>query len=281
MKSLNIRVVMFFLLGIFVFLNMVSLPNYQAFNLPHRDYLPIFYTLYSFGIIFSMVALVLIFFIDFEQLKLKYWLVSCFVGIISMFTIRPISIYSVQQITLGVSMFFVCLSIPTLSKPLEEEEKIRIFTPSKSYGIPQDIVVGFLIFMVLSAIGTNPGIAGSIALIRGEVAFSTLLHSFIGATSVGIWEEVFFRMFLVYLIMKLNNYKYVPFVVMLLITSLLFTLVHFVDLIIVSGLDSVSLSDIFAVMVMSSTLFILALKRSLFAAVWLHFLFNFLRFILV
>lgn len=257
----NIKIIIFLLLTIFIFLNTAIEPfiveGMQILKFPHSE--PMFFQIYASSIFLSFIALCAFSITDFKNLKPKHWVVATIFGVA---VLLPMLINATSaNISFAVATFFTYLASITMKN--QYGNRMPFITSTKYLDIAVDIsiVVGLALLRVFTAPWS-------------DVEFGLSLNRVVlWPLAAAIAEEVIFRLFLFYIIIKLSKNNNPPFFITLLILVIPFSLWHIIDVSIRSGI-LYGLSNVHHIIFISTIISILAIKRGLLPAILLHFLIN-------
>ena len=265
----NMKIILFLLLMIFVFLNAAIEPfiiqDMRILELPHDH--PMFFQMYASSIFASCIALCASSIVDFKDLKPKHYIVAMAFGAVALLPMLVLS--TSANISLGVATFFTYLASVTMRNQYGNKMPIVTSTKLPDIAIDVSIVVAIVVVLFLS----QPWAIIEFNFSVNDVIFWLL------ATSIP--EEVIYRLFLFYVVVKFSEDNNPPFFITILMLVIPFSIVHVIGTSIQSGLLS-SLSNLITsgFIIIATIISILALKRGLFPAILLHFLINSIRAII-
>jgi len=228
---------------------------------------------YSSGIVLSILSIIAMCMTDFEKLKKKDYYIAIFFALVTLFPILVNA--SSASIPFAVITFFGYLASVTLAN--ESTYKMPIFTSTKFRDIAFDIglsiavTIGYFIFMFI----LGGDFVDILLKTFQTTGVQTTVSNIIWPLATSMSEEVVFRMFLFYVVIKLNKNEKVPFITMVLILSIPFALWHRIDQMFHSGIIYIMNEGI--IIYLGGIIFsVVALKRNLFVAILVHFLNNFI-----
>lgn len=262
----NIKIILFFLLTLFIFFNAAIEPfviyDMQIVKLPYND--SMFFQVYASSILIAFIALCALSILDFKDLKSKHWVIATVFGIVALL---PMLISATSaNLSLATAVFFTYLASVTMRN--QYGNKMPIVTSPKPRHLITDVSIVVTIILVWLL---------SIPWSSVELSFS--ISNTLWALTAATAEEVIFRLFLFYVIVKLSKDNNPPMLVTLLILVIPFSVWHIIGDSMQNGL-LYGLNSLQSFIFTSTIISILALKRGLFAAILLHFLINFIQGIL-
>jgi len=260
-KRTDALIILFFFYSLFIFYLMISPPVEPDHHM--------FYTLYAFGILISTIGLTSIFCIKLEALKKVHFISALIFGVLSMAITIPLIITGVAM---GISTFFIYLASISLSHT--SEYRMKMITSFKLRDISIDLLLIATIALSFMLLHINTLITSDVSF---QINLIPLLFVALNSLAPAISEEIIFRMFLFALMIKINKGYNVSTITMLIIMIVPFVLIHVIDIAVIYGFwHPNTLGIIISITPVSVVISVLALKRNIFTAIGVHFMYNFI-----
>ncbi|MCL2201645.1 MAG: hypothetical protein FWB75_06730 [Oscillospiraceae bacterium] len=268
---MSVKIVLFLILSVFAFFVMATPP--EAFGFGQNSY-----AAYAGGVYSVVIALGALFAIDSAILRKRDYLIAVVLGVFAL-NLGIFGIHFAQAglhtfgsawfrlgIAIGVSTSLSYLAAVSLLNKSASNQKILMWTDFKPRELMIDvgIILGITFIMVTIALNQN-------------ATFSLTMFAVLSAFAPAVHEETVFRLLLFALMIKLNGDRAVPMPMMVLILSLPFALMHFIDLTMNYGFVLAMQQGMGHFLFISVVISVLMLKRSWLVALFAHYVFGFVR----
>lgn len=216
------------------------------------------YTFTLISIIYLFIILCSLLLIDITKIDVRELFISFALGIASIFITIPVNICGILSgICTSMSYLIVKCFISTYGNYLD------IF-PSNKSKLKKDLSIIIIISTVLLILKCYPALE-----INRNILFTIDIPLLFRSLGAGISEEMIFRALMYGLLLKIgNNEEKPPFILVLLIMTIPFTLLHFVEPYINYGLSGCI--NLFSYLLCSILLALLLYKRDIFTATIVH-----------
>lgn len=257
------KLVLLLFLSIFlVIIYCVSVPNEEVY---YKSY-----TFNFISVLYTFIILCSVLIIDFKQLTKQNWLTAFCLGLLSIGVTIPIIYIGILSSICTSTAYLVSISMSN-----SYEEKIDLFPQGGFQELVKDIIIILLTLIILIILSWSK--------IKAAQNISIFKFSFIPifkALGASISEEVIFIMFLYSIMLKVNNGEELPILLTLAVITLPFSIIHTIEQIIQTGFFS-AIPKIITFCYWNIVSILLAKKRSLFAAIGVHFVNDWIAFALL